>query len=83
MPDLAPAPGVFAVAGMAALFAASVRAPLTGIALTIEITWNFELILPLMVTCLTATLVAHLLGGRPIYTDLLELALKRDGARAS
>jgi len=69
-------PELFAVAGMGALFAATVRAPLTGILLTAEITGDFQLILPLMLTCLTATLVAHALGGKPLYTSLLRRALR-------
>jgi CIC family chloride channel protein len=66
---------MFAVAGMAALFCATVRAPLTGIAITIEMTGNYFLILPLILTCLTATLVAEGLGGKPVYTLLLKRAL--------
>jgi CIC family chloride channel protein len=58
--------GVFMVAGAGALFAATVRAPLTGIVLAAELTANFGLILPIAVTCISATLVAHALGGRPI-----------------
>ncbi len=68
-------PESFAVAGMAALFCATVRAPLTGIALTIEMTGNYFLILPLIITCLTATVVAEGLGGKPIYTVLLRRTL--------
>lgn len=68
-------PELFAVAGMAALFCATVRAPLTGIALTIEMTGNYFLILPLIITCLTATVVAEGLGGKPIYTVLLRRTL--------
>lgn len=74
-PDLVVRPELFAVAGMAALFCATVRAPLTGIALTIEMTGNYSMILPLIVTCLTATLVAEGLGGKPVYTVLLRRAL--------
>jgi CIC family chloride channel protein len=77
LPEFATRPEVFAVAGMGALFAATVRAPLTGIVLTAEITGDFQLILPLLLTSLTATLVAHALGGRPLYTSLLERALRR------
>jgi len=75
LPDVALRPELFAVAGMGALFAATVRAPLTGILLTAEVTGDFQLILPLMLTCLTATLVAHALGGEPLYTSLLRSAL--------
>lgn len=64
-------PGMFAVAGMGALFSAAVRAPLTGIVLVVEMTENYSLILPLMVTCLTSTTVVQLFGNPPIYTQLL------------
>lgn len=75
-PDLITTPGAFAIAGMGGLFAATVRAPITGILLVIEMTSNYEMILPLIVTCLGATMVAQTLGGRPIYTQLLERTLK-------
>jgi len=65
-------PGVFMVAGAGALFAATVRAPITGIVLAVELTGNFQLILPVAIACTCSTLVAHGLGGRPIYTVLLE-----------
>lgn len=64
-------PGMFAVAGMGALFSAAVRAPLTGIVLVVEMTQNYFLILPLMVTCLTSTTIMQLFGNQPIYTQLL------------
>ena len=70
--------GAFMIAGAGALFAATVRAPVTGIVLAAELTGNFGLILPIAVACITATLVAHTLGGRPIYTSLLEQELERD-----
>jgi CIC family chloride channel protein len=64
---------------MGALIAATVRAPLTAILLTIEMTANYLLILPILVSCLTATMTAHGLGGRPIYTVLLERQLIQSG----
>ena len=64
-------PGLFAVAAMGALFAATVRAPLTGIILAIELTGAGDLILPVILTCLSATFAAEALGGRPIYSMLL------------
>jgi CIC family chloride channel protein len=78
-PGVLPQPGAFAVAGMAAFFAATVRAPLTGLALAVELTGEFGLILPLIFTCAGATLVARLLGGRPIYALLLERTLRQAG----
>ncbi|KTD19309.1 voltage-gated chloride channel protein (ClC-type) [Legionella lansingensis] len=70
-------PGMFAVAGMGALFSAAVRAPITGIILVVEMTQNYSLILPLMVTCLTSTTIVQLAGNEPIYTQLLERTLRR------
>ena len=72
-------PGMFAVAGMGAFFSASVRAPITGIVLIVEMTQNYSLILPLMVTCLTSTTVMQLCNNPPLYTQLLRgLLLKKD-----
>lgn len=79
-PDWIGHPQIFAVAGMGALFSATVRAPLTGIALTIEMTANYTLILPLILTCMVAAIVAQGLGGRPIYTVLLKRTLDRANA---
>ena len=38
---------------------------------------NYQLILPMIITCLGATMLAQLLGGRPIYTVLLERILQK------
>jgi H+/Cl- antiporter ClcA len=46
---------------MGALLAASLRAPLTGIVLVLEMTDNYQLILPMIITCLGATLLAQFL----------------------
>jgi len=78
VPALIPHPQVFAVAAMGALFAATVRAPITGIVLAVELTDNYAQLLPLILTCVPATLVAHGLGGTPIYTALLERMLARE-----
>lgn len=72
-PPLALAPEVFAVAAMGALFAATVRAPLTGIILVIELTGAQAIALPIILTCLAATFTAEGMGGRPIYSALLGL----------
>jgi len=79
LPHLVIHPSVFAVAGMGALFAATVRAPLTGIALAVEMTGNYILILPLILTCMAATVVAEAFGGKPIYSVLLQRTLQQEG----
>ncbi|APB34124.1 chloride channel protein [Gloeomargarita lithophora Alchichica-D10] len=79
-PQWLPEPGILTIAGMGGLVAATVRAPLTAIVLTLEITGNYQLILPLLVTCLTATLTAQYLGGEPIYEVLLARMLGQNRA---
>ena len=77
LPEYHLQPAVFAIAGMGALFAASVRAPLTGIVLVLEMTDNYQLILPMIITCLGATLLAQFLGGKPLYSSILSRTLAR------
>jgi CIC family chloride channel protein len=60
----------FAVVGMAALFCACVRAPLTGVVLTVEMTGRGDLTLALLVASLGAMVVATLLDSEPIYVSL-------------
>ncbi|MBL5923099.1 H(+)/Cl(-) exchange transporter ClcA [Lelliottia amnigena] len=72
--------GTFAIAGMGALLAASLRAPLTGILLVLEMTDNYQLILPMIITCLGATLLAQFLGGKPLYSTILARILAKQEA---
>jgi len=67
---------VLAVVGMGALFSSTVRAPLTGVALAIELTASFGLILPLLLACSMPTVVAESLGGRPIDERLLARSMR-------
>jgi len=77
-PALILEPGVFAVAGMGALLAATVGAPLTGIVIVVEMTMNYALILPLIITCFSASMTSYILGGSPLYEILLERTLSLD-----
>jgi len=76
-PGLAPHPGACALAGMAAVFAGAARAPLTAILIAFEMSNNYEVILPLMATTITATLIAQKLSPESIYS----LKLARRGIR--
>jgi CIC family chloride channel protein len=79
LPTIAPTPTAFAVLGMAAVFTASVRAPLTGITLILEMTGEQSQLFALCGACLVAYLVAEALNDRPIYEALLddEMAQRR------
>lgn len=77
-PDLIAPPGAYALLGMAALFAASSHAPLTAIIMLMELTDDYRIILPLMLTVIVATLLARkLMNNESIYT----LKLTRRGVR--
>lgn len=63
-------PSAFALVGMAAFFTAVVRAPVTGILLICEMSGTVTLMIPLLIACVMAALVASLLHGEPIYDSL-------------
>ena len=73
----------FAIVGMVALFAASVRAPLTGIVLAIEMTGRGDLTLQMLAAALGAMLVALLLKSPPIYQSLRERMLVQERRQAA
>jgi CIC family chloride channel protein len=71
-PGLDTPPEAFAVIGMAAFFTGTVRSPVTGIVLIIEMTASFTMLLPMLGACFTAMLVPTLLCSPPIYDSLRE-----------
>lgn len=70
MPGAVPCPLAFAVAGMAAFFTATVRAPITGLVICLEMTGCYSLFFPMLAACLGAYLIPTLLKDRPIYDAL-------------
>ena len=75
-PTLALEPAAFAAAAMAALFTASVRAPLVGVVLVAELTDAYPALLAITLCTAMASLTAAALGGRPLYVMLLERTLR-------
>ena len=67
----------YVILGMAGLFAAIVRAPLTGIILISEMTGTLSSLLPLSLVALVSFLTAEVLGGEPVYDQLLDRILKK------
>lgn len=63
------------ILGMAALFASSVRSPITGTVLILEMTGDFNHLMALALVSALAYVIAELLGGEPIYDALLKKSL--------
>lgn len=77
LPALGITPFACAVVGMATLFTACVRAPLTGIVLAVEMTGRGDLTLSLLGASLMAMLMTMLLDSEPIYETLKRRMLER------
>lgn len=71
VPGLGIGPQVFAVAGMAAVFGTASRAPFTSIVFALEVTRDYQGVLPLIVTVVIAELVGEALMDDSIMTERL------------
>ncbi len=60
--------GAYALVGMGAVVAAGTHAPITAILIIFELTGEYKIILPLMISCIIATLLATRLQRASIYT---------------
>jgi CIC family chloride channel protein len=74
-PDIAVSAGAYAIVGMATVFSAATRAPITGIIILFEMTQDYNIILPLMLGVVVSTLISYAISKDSIYT----LKLKRQG----
>lgn len=74
-------PAHFALVGMAGTIAAMMHAPLSGVLLVYELTQDYSLILPLMLTATVATLVARGMERESVYTAELAVQGVRLGRR--
>ena len=61
----------FALAGMAAFFSAVTRGPMTAIIIVFEMTQEFSVVLPLMISSVTAYLVAEAISTGSVYKYIL------------
>ena len=64
--------GAFALVGMGAVFAGIIRAPITSVLIIFEMTGSYDLILPLMISNMTAYAIARHFRPVPIYEALLQ-----------
>ncbi len=63
--------GAYALVGMAAVFAATARAPLTAVVIVFELTGSYDLVLPLMLAVGIGMFATELAGWESIYTHQL------------
>ncbi|HEX8824225.1 MAG TPA: chloride channel protein [Archangium sp.] len=80
MPGITAPSGAYAMVGMGGAVAALTRGPLTGLMMVYELSGNYAIILPLMVTCTIAAALCHALVERKVGVDLH--ALRRTPVRA-
>jgi len=73
-------PGAYAVVGMASVFAAAAHAPVTAILIVFEMTGDYQIILPLMISTVVATIVAQTINKESIYSTKLKRAGIDSGA---
>ncbi|GAB4254607.1 MAG: chloride channel protein [Thermoleophilia bacterium] len=76
-PAVTAASGAYATVGMAAVFAAAARAPITAIIILFEMTLDYRIMIPLMFATVVAVVVAAQVEPESIYT----LKLVRRGIR--
>lgn len=66
-PNLTTSPGAYALVGMGAVFAAASHAPITAVLIVFELTRDYQMILPLMLTCGISVVLARALYRFSIY----------------
>ncbi len=74
-PNITAQSGAYALVGMAAVFAAAARAPISAIIILFEMTGDYRIMLPLMLSTVIAMVLAGFLESESIYT----LKLSRRG----
>jgi CIC family chloride channel protein len=67
-PTVTATKGAYALVGMGATVAAAAHAPLTNILILFELTGDYHIILPIMVSCIMSTLVIRGLSPHSIYS---------------
>jgi CIC family chloride channel protein len=70
LPAYTAAPGAYALVGMGAVFAGIVRAPMTSVLMIFEMTQDYAVIVPLMISNLVSLFISSRLQEQPIYEGL-------------
>jgi CIC family chloride channel protein len=61
-------PGAYALVGMSAVVAGTTHAPIQAILILVEMTGNYEIILPIMISCVISNVVSKKIESGSIYT---------------
>jgi CIC family chloride channel protein len=67
-PSISATPGAYALVAMGGLVAGTTHAPITAIIIVFELTKDYRIILPLMITCIISMLFSTKLSRESIYT---------------
>ncbi len=67
-PSITATPGAYALVAMGGLVSAVTHAPITAIIMIFELTNNYTIILPLMITCIFSTAISSKLSRESVYT---------------
>ncbi|GMR25662.1 MAG: hypothetical protein BMS9Abin39_0975 [Ignavibacteria bacterium] len=78
-PDITASPGAYALVAMGGLVAGTTRAPITAIIIVFELTNDYHIILPLMITSIISTILSARFSRESIYT--LKLILRNVGLK--
>jgi CIC family chloride channel protein len=70
LPNTVGTPGAYALVGMGTAFAGIVRAPMTSVVMIFEITRDYAVIVPLMISNLVSFFISAKLQRKPIYEEL-------------
>jgi CIC family chloride channel protein len=70
LPHLTANPGAYALVGMGTAFAGIVRTPLTSVIMIFEMTRDYTIIVPLMISNLISFFISRMLQPEPIYEAL-------------
>jgi chloride channel protein, CIC family len=81
-PALVQTPTAYALAGMGAILAGTMHAPLTGILILIELSSDYGIVLPAMLTSIIATIIAQRYYTGSIYTWSLQKTNEHIGSYA-
>jgi CIC family chloride channel protein len=75
LPNYVATPGAYALVGMGTAFAGIIRAPMTSVVMIFEITRDYAVIVPLMISNLVSFFISSRLQKQPIY----ECLARQDG----